>query len=348
MAQVRLEVEGDIAVIVIDNPPVNALSPGVGEGVIDAVKKADADPALRAMVLLGAGKAFVAGADIRQFGSGAARPPTGARTPDLLDQTTKPIVAAIHGYALGGGLEYALACHYRIAAADARVGLPEVLIGAIPGGGGTQRLPRLIGPRAALDIIVSGRHVPAIEAIKLGIIDDLIPEGSDVRAFAVAYAQRIADARPLPRVRDQTIKLQEVGDDPELFNAKRRGIARRARNQKVPYSAIAAVEASCSLQFEAGLQLERDLSEALETSTEARALRYAFFAEREAAKLLDVPKETPLLPVDSVAIIGAGMMGAGIAISCANAGLPVKLLDAMPGALAESMRRVRRLHSCSC
>ena len=342
MAQVRLEVENDIAVIVIDNPPVNALSPAVAEGVVDALRQADADPSIRAMVLLGAGKQFVGGADIRQFGNGSVRPPIGARASDLLDETTKPVVAAIHGYALGGGLEYALACHYRIAAAEARVGLPEVLIGAIPGGGGTQRLPRLIGPRAALDIIVSGRHVPAMEAVKLGIVDDLIPEGSDVRAFAISFAQRIADTRPLPRVRDQTIKLREVSDDPGLFDAKRRSIARRARNQKVPYSAIAAVEASCTLEFEAGLRLERELFEELEMSVEARALRYAFFAERDAAKLLDVPKDTPLLPVDSVAIVGAGTMGAGIAISCANAGLPVKLLDAMPGALAETMRRIRR------
>jgi 3-hydroxyacyl-CoA dehydrogenase len=347
MSLVRIEVQDQIAVIVIDHPPVNALGPGVAEGVIDAVNRADADSAIKAMVLMGAGRSFIAGADIRHFGKGTVRPPIGQRASDLLDQTTKPIVAAIHGYALGGGLEYALACHYRIAAAGTRVGLPEVLIGAIPGGGGTQRLPRLIGPRAALDIIVSGRHVRAMEALKLGIVDDLLPEGSDLRAAAVAFAQRIADVRPLPRVRDQTAKLQEARDDPDLFDAKRRSIARRARNQQVPYSAIAAVEDSCSLPFEEGLRLEQQLFEALESTVEAGALRYAFFAEREASKLLDVPNDTQIVPIASVAIIGAGTMGAGIAMACADAGLPVKLLDAMPGALAESMRRIRRTYDVS-
>jgi 3-hydroxyacyl-CoA dehydrogenase len=344
MSLVRMEMHDQIAVIVIDNPPVNALSPGVAEGVIDAVNRADADPAIKAMVLMGAGRSFIAGADIRQFGKGLAHPPIGQRASELLDQTSKPIVAAMHGYALGDGLEYALACHYRIAAADARVGLPEVLIGAIPGSGGTQRLPRLIGPRPALDMIVSGRHVPAVEAVKLGVIDDLIAEGNDLTAAAIAFAQRIADVRPLPRVRDMTVKLQEAHDDPGLFDAKRRSIARRARNQQVPYLAIAAVEASCSLPFEEGLRLEQELFEELESTTEARALRYAFFAKRDASKLLDVPSDTQIAPIESVAIIGAGTMGASLAIACADAGLPVKVLDSMPGALAETLRRIRRIY----
>jgi 3-hydroxyacyl-CoA dehydrogenase len=339
-----MSVQDRIAVIVIDNPPVNALSPVVVAGVIDAVKRADGDPAVRAMVLMGAGRSFVAGADIRYFGRGVDRLPIGQRASDVLDQASKPIVAAIHGYALGGGLEYALACHYRIAVAGAKMGLPEVLIGAIPGGGGTQRLPRLIGPRAALDTIVSGRHIPAMEAVKLGLIDDLIAEGSDLTVAAVAYAQRIADIRPLRRVRDQTGRLAEAKDDPGLFEAKRRSIARRARNQQVPYSAIAAVEASCSLPFEDGLRLERKIFEELETTTEARALRYAFFTKRECAKLPDVPRDTQCAAIESVAVIGAGTMGAGIAITCADAGLPVKLLDSMPGALAESMRRIHRIY----
>jgi 3-hydroxyacyl-CoA dehydrogenase len=344
---VRMEVHEGIAVIVIDNPPYNALNPGVAEGVIAAVRRADADPAIKAMVLMGAGRSFIAAADIRQFGKGMVRPPIGQRAPDLLDQTTKPIVAAMHGYALGGGLEYAMACHYRIAVAGTRVGLPEVLIGAIPGGGGTQRLPRLIGPRAALDLIVSGRRVRAMEAVKLGIIDDLVPEGSDLSAAAIAFAQRIADVRPLPRVRDQTVKLQEAHDDPGLFDAKRRSIARRARNQKVPYSAIAATEASCSLPFEDGLRLERKLFEELESTVEARALRYVYYAEREASRLPDLPDDTRALLVQSVAIIGAGTTGAAIAIACADAGLPVKLLDAMPGAIADSMQRIRRNYDVS-
>ncbi|MBK9608563.1 MAG: enoyl-CoA hydratase/isomerase family protein [Betaproteobacteria bacterium] len=341
---VRMAVQDGVAVIVIDNPPVNALGPGVPEGVIDAVNRAAVEPSIKAIVLMGAGRNFIAGADIRHFGTGMTRPPVGQRAPDLLDQSAKPIVAAIHGYALGGGLEYALACHYRIATAGARVGLPEVLIGAIPGGGGTQRLPRLIGPRAALDMIVSGRHVSAMEAVKLGLLDDLVPEGSDLRAAAVAFAQRIAGLQPLPRVRDMSAKLREAQDDPGLFDAKRQAIAHKARNQQVPYAAIAAVEASCALPFADGLRHERHLFETLETTVEARALRYAFFAEREAAKLPDVPAATPAAAIASVAIIGAGTMGAGIAIACADAGLTVKLFDSMPGALAESLTRIRRTY----
>src|SRR5712691_9041038 len=178
---VRFEKVDGIGVITVDNPPVNALSPGVPEGIIAAVDKGNADSAVGAMVMIGAGRSFIAGADIRQFGRGPSTPPSGRRPYDVLDQSQKPVVAAIHGYALGGGLEIALACHYRVAVPSAKVGLPEVLIGILPGSGGTQRLPRLIGPKAALEMITSGRHVPAEEATKLGIIDELAPEG-DLKA----------------------------------------------------------------------------------------------------------------------------------------------------------------------
>ena len=178
---VRFEKDGDIGVITVDNPPVNAMSPGVPEGIVAALDKGNADPAVKAMVLIGAGRSFIAGADIRQFGRGPSTPPTGRRHYNVMDDSPKPVVAAIHGYALGGGLETALACHYRVAVPSARVGLPEVQIGILPGAGGTQRLPRLIGPKAALDLIVSGRHVPAAEAHKLGIIDELAPEGRSRR-----------------------------------------------------------------------------------------------------------------------------------------------------------------------
>src|SRR5690606_18376673 len=175
---VRFETHGPVAVIIVDNPPVNALSPGVPEGILDGVDRANADPAIKAIVLMGAGRSFIAGADIRQFGKGRPRPTR--RTHDVLEASEKPTVAAIHGYALGGGLENALGCHYRIAVASAKVGLPEVAIGLLPGGGGTQRLPRLIGPKAALEMIVSGRHVPADEAKRLGILDEVIPDGEDL------------------------------------------------------------------------------------------------------------------------------------------------------------------------
>src|SRR5436853_7520121 len=202
---VKFEVQDGVGVITIDNPPVNALGPGVREGIIEGVERFEKDPNVSAMVLIGAGRSFIAGADIRQFGK--TRPVTTRRSTDVLDESKKPVVAAIHGYALGGGLEHALACNYRVAVPGAKVGLPEVLIGILPGGGGTQRLPRLIGPKAAMEMLVSGRPVPAEEAHQLGIIDELVPEGADLRQAAIAMARRVADVRPMPRIRDRDEKL---------------------------------------------------------------------------------------------------------------------------------------------
>src|SRR5690242_15132771 len=208
---VSLERQGDIGIITVNYPPVNALGPGVAEGIKDCLARGNTDPAIHAMVLIGAGRSFSAGADIRGFGTNRPRLPLGQRVYDVLDASEKPVIAAIHGYALGGGLEIAMACHYRVAMQSARVGLPEVQIGIIPGGGGTQRLPRLAGPKAALDMILSGRHVPAREAAKLGIIDEVLPENADLRESAIAYAVRVMDRRPLPRVRDRPVKLDDAG-----------------------------------------------------------------------------------------------------------------------------------------
>src|SRR5882757_726747 len=345
-ALVRFENVDGIGVITADNPPVNALSPGVPEGIIENVERGNADPAIRAMILIGAGRSFIAGADIRQFGN--RRPPVlGRRVHDILDASAKPVVAAIHGYALGGGLEIALASHYRIAVPNAKVGLPEVLIGILPGSGGTQRLPRLIGPKAAMEMIVSGRHVPAEEAKRLGIIDELTAEGADLRQAAIAMARRVADTRPLPRIRDHDEKLAESKADPGIFEAMRKPIARRARNQKAPYHCIAAVEAACTLPFDDGIARERELFNELENSAEARALRYAFFAEREVAKLPDIPRETPLRPTETAAIVGAGTMGGGIAMSFAEFGIPVKLLEASQEALDRGLARIRSNYETS-
>jgi 3-hydroxyacyl-CoA dehydrogenase len=344
---VRFENVNGIGVITVDNPPVNALSPGVPEGIVENVERGNADPAIKAMVLIGAGRSFIAGADIRQFGT--RRPPSvpGRRTHEVLDNSQKPVVAAIHGYALGGGLEIALASNYRIAVPSAKVGLPEVLIGILPGSGGTQRLPRLIGPKAAMEMIVSGRHVPAEEAKRLGIIDELVEAGGDLRQEAIAMARRIADIRPLPRIRDRDEKLAEAKTDPGIFDGMRKSIARRARNQKAPYNCIAAVEAACSLPFDDGIRRERELFDELENSAEARALRYAFFAEREVAKLPDIPRDTPLRPIKTAAIVGAGTMGGGIAMSFAEFGFPVKLLEASPEALDRGIARIRSNYETS-
>src|SRR5579863_9113731 len=333
---VRFETVNGIGVITVDNPPVNALSPGVPEGIVAAVDKGNADPAVTAMVLIGAGRSFIAGADIRQFGRGPSTPPSGRRPYDVLDDSAKPVVAAIHGYALGGGLEIALACHYRVAVPSAKVGLPEVQIGILPGAGGTQRLPRLIGPKAALELITSGRHVPAAEAEKLGIIDEILPEDG-LKAAAVAFAGRIAERRPLPRIRDKNDKLAE--GTPEMFEATRKAIARRARNQRAPYACIEAVEAACRLPFDEGCALERKLFDEQVNSAEARALRYAFFAEREAQKIPGIERDTPLRPTEHPAIVGAGTMGGGIAMSFADTGHDVKITDATPEALARGMAR---------
>ncbi len=341
---VRFDVENGIGVITIDNPPVNALGPGVTEGIVASLEKGEADPNVKAFVLIGAGRSFIAGADIRGFDQ--SRPPPKRRSYELLDEVNKPVVAAIHGFALGGGLEHALACHYRIAVADAKVGLPEVLIGIIPGGGGTQRLPRLIGPKAALELITTGRHVPAAEANALGIIDEIV-DGKDLRGVAIAYAKRIADARPLPRVSARNDKLAEAKADPGMFEAMRKSIARKARGQKAPYSCIAAVEAATKLPFAEGIAEERRLFLELVSSEEAKALRYAFFAEREIARIPGLPKDLKLPEIKTMAVVGAGTMGGGIAMSFADVGLPVRLLDASKEVLDRGLQRIRDNYAVS-
>ena len=296
-ALVRFENVDGIGVITIDNPPVNALGPGCPTASSRRSSSGKADPAVKAMVLIGAGRSFIAGADIRQFGKPRRRRPAGAAT-TCSTASAKPVVAAIHGYALGGGLEIALACHYRIAVPSAKVGLPEVLIGILPGGGGTQRLPRLIGPKAALEMIVSGRHVPADGGARRSASST----SSSRRATTCARRRsptpsRVADTRPLPRVRDKDDKLAEAKADPGMFEAMRKSIARKARNQKAPYHCIAAVEAACdACRSTRASRRERELFDELENSEEAKALRYAFFAEREVAKIPDIPPKDSLRP----------------------------------------------------
>ena len=342
---VHFDVTDGIGVITIDYPPVNALGPGVADGIIESLEKGEADPNVKAFVMIGAGRSFIAGADIRGFGKG--RPKPKKRTYDVLDPCSKPVVAAIHGYALGGGLENALACHYRIAVPSAKVGLPEVLIGIIPGGGGTQRLPRVVGTKAALDLIISGRHVPAPEAKDLGIIDEVI-DGDDrdaLLAAALDYAKKVADVRPIPRVRDRSDRLSEATQD--VFDAKRKEVARKTRGQPAVENAIKAVEAAVSEPFDDGIATERRLFGELETSDEAFAMRYAFFAEREIARLPGMPKKIETPEINSIAVVGAGTMGGGIAMSFADAGLPVKLVDASPEVLEKGLERIKANYATS-
>jgi 3-hydroxyacyl-CoA dehydrogenase len=324
---VSFEKRGRIGVITVDSPPVNALGQAVRQGLLDGLAKALAEPGVEAIVLACRGRTFIAGADITEFG----KPP---RAPDLgsviarFDASDKPVVAAIHGTALGGGLEVALACNYRVAARDARCGLPEVKLGILPGAGGTQRLPRLIGFPKAIEMIVGGEPVTAATAKDLGLVDHVVREDEgDLLAAAVSFAERVAAARPLPRVRDLTAHVDHAKLHPEIFEKARKDAAARARGGQAPLRCVDAVKAAAELPFDQGLARERQLiTEAIE-STESKALRHVFFAERQAAKIPDVPPDTPTLPVRRVAILGAGTMGGGIAMAFANAGIAVVLVD---------------------
>ncbi|MEM7224541.1 MAG: 3-hydroxyacyl-CoA dehydrogenase NAD-binding domain-containing protein [Pseudomonadota bacterium] len=316
---VGTRVEGGVAVISIDNPPVNALSQAVRQGLLEALAAAQADDAVIAIVVLGAGRTFIAGADIREFG----QPPAGpglSQVIDALEASAKPVTAAIHGVALGGGLELALGCHYRVAAPEARVGLPEVALGLIPGAGGTQRLPRLVGVEAAVDLITSGRHVPAPEARELEILDALA-EG-DLRPFAIAFARDNAETPPR-RLCDQAVEPPPA----EFFQVQARKVAARAKGQESPLRALDAIRAATEApSFAAGLAQERDIFVALKDSDQSKALRHVFFAERAAAKPPGLAASAPR-PVASLGVVGGGTMGGGIATAALRAGLPVTLVE---------------------
>jgi 3-hydroxyacyl-CoA dehydrogenase len=321
---VQFEKRGSIGIISVNNPPVNALSHAVRQGLREALASAVADEKVHAIVLAGSGRTFIAGADITEFGKPLKEPQLGAVIATF-DESTKPIVAALHGTALGGGLEVALGCHYRVAVRDAKCGLPEVKLGILPGAGGTQRLPRLIGVAKALEMIVSGEPVSASEAKALGLVDEVVD--GDLLAAAISFAQRVADKRPLVRVRDLTDRIDQAKKDPSIFQAAAKAATARVRGGQAPLRCVEAVRASIELPFDQGLRRERELITEAMASEESAALRHVFFAERQAAKIPDVPAETPTLPLRRVAILGAGTMGGGIAMVFANAGIPVILLD---------------------
>ena len=337
--------KGAVGVITVDNPASERAQPRRARGHRGLRWRA-ANSGIRsitAMVLIGAGRGFIAGADIKRLGK--PRSEKAMRLRDVLEGSAKPIVAAIHGHALGGGLETAMLCNYRIAVDSARVGLPEVLIGILPGAGGTQRLPRLTGAAAALEMIVTGRHVPAPEAGRLGILDEVVPDDG-LESAAIAFAEKVADRLPPPVVRDRRGKLDE-GHERGLFDAMRKKIARKARNQRAPYACIEAVEAAVSLTFDEGLAKERALFEELVNADEAKALRYAFFSEREARKVPGVARGTPGRAIARIGIVGAGTMGGGIAMACANAGLPVRILERDRDAMERGLARVRANYETS-
>ncbi|HSE96424.1 MAG TPA: 3-hydroxyacyl-CoA dehydrogenase NAD-binding domain-containing protein, partial [Methylomirabilota bacterium] len=331
---------GSVAVLTVDNPPVNALSHGVRLGLRDGVRQAGTDAGVAAVVITCAGRTFIAGADITEFGQ-PPKDPGLHEVLDVIEESPKPVVAAIHGTALGGGLEVALACHWRVGVRTARLGLPEVKLGLLPGAGGTQRLPRLVGAEKALAMIVSGDPIGAEEAVRLGLLDELV-EG-DLAAGGVAFAERVvAERRPLRKVRDRDDRVAAARGKPELFAEFRKAVARQTRGFRAPERCIQAVEAAVNLPFTAGLARERELFLELLGSEESRAQRYFFFAEREAAKIPDVPPDTPVREIRKAAVIGAGTMGGGIAMNFANAGVPVTVVEVAREALDRGLGVVRK------
>ena len=337
---VDLDRRGRVAVLTVNNPPVNALSQHVRQGLRDGVTQAIADSAAGAIVIVCAGRTFIAGADITEFG----KPPVAPglhEVLDLIEGSPKPVVAVVHGTALGGGLEVTLACHYRVGVKDARFGLPEVKLGLLPGAGGTQRLPRVVGVEKALSMMVSGDPIRADEALKTGLIDEIV-EG-DLAAAGVAFAEKVlTEKRPLRKIRDLDDKLAAVRGKPEVFASFRKSVARQTRGFRAPENIIKAVEAAVSLPFAEGLKRERELFAELLASPESKAQRYFFFAEREAAKIPDVPADTPARDVKKAAVIGAGTMGGGIAMNFANAGIPVTVVEMNQEALDRGLGIVRK------
>ena len=335
-----------VAVLTIDNPPVNALGPGVWEAVDEAVARASADSNVDAVVLIGAGQTFVAGADINVFKTLRTREQSlerSGRTHAMLarlEDAAKPLIAAIHGNALGGGLEVAQACHFRVAAADARVGQPEVLLGIIPGAGGTQRLPRLCGAALALEMCTGGKPVDAAKALAAGIVDQLV-EG-DLLSGAIAFARARAAARQVRKTRTIALDPEQIRSGVEACAAARAALARTARRQPAPLAAVAAIEAGLQLPFEEGSVRERALFADCVVSIESKALRHLFFAERDVAKVPDLAKETTVRNITRAAVVGAGTMGGGIAMTYANAGIPVLLKEVDQAALERGLATIRK------
>jgi 3-hydroxyacyl-CoA dehydrogenase len=330
---------GAVAVITMKNPPVNALSVGLRTAIADGVDRATADESIRAVVIVGSGTAFCGGADVAEFGLPAMfASPSLADLFALIENSPKPVVAAINGLALGGGLELAMSCHYRVAAAAATLGLPEVKLGLLPGAGGTQRLPRLVGVERALNMIVSGNPVIARDLANTGLLDSTAD--GDVLPAAVAFAERIiAEKLPLKKARDLKIDLPNA----EAFVEFARGaVAPLAKNYPAPLKCIEAVEAAVLRPFDEGMKIEGTLFIELLNTPESKALRHAFFAMRAAAKIPDVPSSTPLRAIKSVAVIGAGTMGGGIAMNFANAGIPVTVLETSQAALDKGLNTVRK------
>lgn len=335
-----LDIRDGIAVLTLNSPPVNALSGPVRDGLHKGIKQAIDDSAVQAVVLVCAGRTFIAGADITELGSGGPQGASLLDVQNMMEDSTKPVVAAIHGTALGGGLEVALCCHYRVAVASAQFGLPEVKLGLLPGAGGTQRLPRIVGAEMALEMMGLGDPIGADKALEVGLISEIVD--GDLTQGGVAFAKKLlAQKRPLVRVRDNDAKLAPARGKPEIFAAFRAAHARKNRGFLAPEYNIRCVEAAVNLPFDQGIKREGELFRELLQGPQSAAQRYMFFAERQAAKIPDVPADTQKIPVNKAGVIGAGTMGGGITMNLVNVGIPVTIVETTQEALDRGLKVVR-------
>ena len=339
MSPISTKRHGDVLIVASNNPPVNALGFAVREGLVKAIEEADGDEAVKAVVIICQGQTFFAGADITEFGKPMQMPML-PQVVDIIENCTKPVVAAIHGTAFGGGLEVALASHYRVAVPSAKLGVPEVKLGLLPGAGGTQRLPRVAGVAKALEMAASGNPIGAKEAYEIGLVDRLI-EG-DLEQHAVAFAEEVKDARPLPKSSERDEKLAEARSNPGIFDEFRKANARKFRGFDAPEYNVRAIEAAVAKPYGEGVQDERRLFMELMTGTQARAQQYFFFAERKASKIEGLPEDTKPRDIKRVGVIGAGTMGGGISMNFLSAGIPVTIVEMAQEALDRGTGTMRK------
>ena len=337
----KLEVKDNIAILTLNSPPVNALSAPVREGLDKGIRQAIKDSRVDAIILICTGRTFIAGADISEFGK-EPKGPSLFEVQDELENSPKPIIAAIHGTALGGGLEVALTCHYRIAVPSAKCGLPEVSLGLLPGAGGTQRLPRLVGVEQALKMVTSGIHLSADKCLKSGLIDKLANEGQLMDDSILFAKEILSENKPLRKVRDINEKVEAARGNEELFSDFRKSIARKTRGFLAPEYNIQCIEAAVNQSFNEGIKIEKGLFLKLITGNQSAAQRYFFFSQRQVAKIPDIPKETEKKEIKEIGIIGAGTMGGGIAMNFANAGLPVTIIEQSQERLDKGIGIIRK------
>ena len=339
-SMVDYSIDDGLAILTLDNPPVNALSQGVRQGLKEGVEKALADTTISAILIICKGRTFIAGADISEFGS-APKAPDFHAVLNTMDHSNKPIIAAIHGTALGGGLETALCCNYRVAVAEAKFGLPEVNLGLLPGAGGTQRLPRIVGAEKALAMVTSGVPIGAPEALKLGLIDKIV--SGELSAEAIAFArEKGVEGLVHPRIRDRDDRLQSARDNPEVFAAVRKMIAPKARGFIAPEYNIRCIEAAVNQPFDEGMATEAKLFRELMVGAQSKAQQYFFFSERQASKIPGIDSSTAELPIAKVGVIGGGTMGGGIAMNMANVGIPVVMVETSQAGLDRGLGTIRK------